>query len=310
MCWLTLEPGKSRLHRRQLLPEVDDLGRQPEVTGPLRDDPVFGLAVPAGTFTHVSTEMTSSAASQRWFRSLFLVASGLAVADSASAQSLTVPNGSFELPSTTFVDTRIDLWTKTPQPSWFDPAATGGIGWDQLSGVFANTAVGQPSHIDNVDGNQAIFVFALPQVGISQVLSTPEGTFQPGSSYTLTVGLLAGGGAADNSMFQVGLFYLDGSNTAVPINSTTAEFTTAAFPTSTHLIDQTVSTPVVQPGDAWAGKPIGIALTAVSGTGSIYWDVDNVRLTQTAVPEPTTMALFGLGMAGVLWGVRAGRRSK
>ncbi|MBN9692018.1 MAG: PEP-CTERM sorting domain-containing protein [Verrucomicrobia bacterium] len=111
-------------------------------------------------------------------------------------------------------------------------------------------------------------------------------------------------------MFQVGLFYLDGSNTPVPLSATTAEFTSAAFPTSTHLIDQTVSTPVVQPGDAWAGKPIGIALTSVSGTGSVYWDVDNVRLTQTAVPEPTTVALFGLGLAGLLGGVRFGRRSR
>jgi hypothetical protein len=268
------------------------------------------LASSAGILQYVDIEMTSLAASQSWFRSTLLAATVVTGVGSVWAQNLTVPNSSFELPSTTFVDTRIDLWTKTPQPSWFDPAATGGIGWDQLSGVFANTPVGQPNHIDNVAGNQAIFVFALPQVGISQVLSSPEGTFQPGFSYTLTVGLLAGGGAADNSMFQVGLFYLDGSNTPVPLSATTAEFTSAAFPTSTHLIDQTVTTPVVQPGDAWAGKPIGIALTAVSGTGSVYWDVDNVRLTQTAVPEPTTVALFGFGLAGLLGGIRFGRRSR
>jgi hypothetical protein len=58
-------------------------------------------------------------------------------------------------------------------------------------------------------------------------------------------------------------------------------------------------------GDAWAGKPIGVQLIAASGTGVGYWDLDNVRLEATVVPEPGTWALLGTG-AGLLW--VAGRR--
>ena len=32
-----------------------------------------------------------------------------------------------------------------------------------MSGVFANTAPGSPSHIVNIDGNQAAYIISLPQ---------------------------------------------------------------------------------------------------------------------------------------------------
>jgi len=232
----------------------------------------------------------------------------LTTVSSLRAADLTVPNGSFELPSTTFVDPRVDLWLKSTQPVWFDPVATGGITWEQLSGVFANTAVGQPNHIDNLAGNQAIFMITLPQVGLSQVLSAPEARFEPGFSYNLTLGILGGGGIPEGTAFQLGLFYLDGASAPVSVGATTVTYSAAGFPTITHLIDHAVETAVVQPGDAWAGKQIGLSLTSTSGTGVGYWDFDNVRLTSTAVPEPGTLALLGLGLGGVYWSVRRHRR--
>jgi hypothetical protein len=232
----------------------------------------------------------------------------LVLAGASQAADIPVPNGSFEAPATGFVDTRIDLWTKSPQPVWFDPA-TAGIGWDQLSGVFANTAPGTATHIDNVHLNQAIYVFGLPTVGISQELTGLEGSYQVGMSYQLTIGLVGGGGGLpEGAGFLLGFYYRDGANQAVPIGSTVVSYSTTAFPTTTHLVDHSVQLPAVQSGDAWAGKAIGIELSSISGTGAGYWDVDNVRLSATQVPEPGTLALGGLGFGAFLLAQRWLRR--
>ncbi len=80
----------------------------------------------------------------------------------ASATPVSLSNPSFELPATGFVDTRVDGWAKTPAPVWFDPVLAGGASWDQVSGVFANPPVGQATRKTNIDGNQALYLFALP----------------------------------------------------------------------------------------------------------------------------------------------------
>src|SRR2546423_15691175 len=92
-----------------------------------------------------------------------MVAVGLAT---VRAASIVVPNGSFESPSTTFVDTHIDSWQEAPKPDWY--AEGGGFTWDQLTGVFMNTSVTSADHIDNCDGNQALWMFAVPEVGVFQ----------------------------------------------------------------------------------------------------------------------------------------------
>ena len=109
----------------------------------------------------------------------------------ASAAPVSLSNPSFELPSTGFVDTRVDGWAKTPAPVWFDPALAGGASWDQVSGVFANPPVGQATRKTNIDGNQALYLFALPTAGLTQTLSA---TYEVGVSYTLTLGVAGGGG--------------------------------------------------------------------------------------------------------------------
>ena len=233
----------------------------------------------------------------------------VAATATARAAAISVPNGSFELPSTAFVDTRVDLWTKSVQPAWFDPA-TAGIGWNQLSGVFANTAASSPSHIDNVDANQALYVFALPTVGLSQELTSPEGKFQVGFAYDLTVGIVGGGGGMPaGTSFVLNLYYRDAANLAVPIASTVVTYSPANFPTTTHLVDYSVNLPAVQAGQAWADKAIGVELASISGTGAGYWDLDNVRLDSVAlVPEPTTIILGGLGLGTILLARHLGPR--
>ena len=74
------------------------------------------------------------------------------------AGPIAVPNGSFESPSTDFVDPQMNYWQESPQPFWYDADANGP--WSQLVGVFLNTPVGTDDHIVNCDGAQAAYLFA------------------------------------------------------------------------------------------------------------------------------------------------------
>lgn len=218
----------------------------------------------------------------------------------AGAAGIVVPNGSFESPTPPPgfpAFPVVDVWQKAPEPAGIP--LPGGITWDQLAGVFPNTAAGAADHIDNVDGNQAAYLFAIPGVALFQTLGDK---FEVGSSYTLTLGVLGAGGITEGSTLQVSLFYPDASQHPVTVASTTVAYSSAAFPTVTHLVDQTVTVPAVLAGDAWAGQPIGIQIASTFGTGAGYWDVDNARV--SVVPEPGVMALFALGLAGGAWQLR------
>lgn len=218
------------------------------------------------------------------------------------AGALEVANPSFELPagpfSPTGVSTAIDVWQQSPQPDWFDPNSFG-VSWDSLSGIFPNAPVGDPRHITNADGGQVAYFFAVPQVAISQVLTS---TFNADVAYTLTVGLRGGGALTAGSTFLVGLFYLDG---ATPVTVAATPVTaTADYATATALNEITVNVPALSAGDAAVGKNIGIqlAVTSPNGVSGIaYWEADNVRL--AAVPEPEDYAVVaGAGLLGcALW---------
>ncbi|HAB16277.1 MAG TPA: PEP-CTERM sorting domain-containing protein [Verrucomicrobiota bacterium] len=224
------------------------------------------------------------------------------------ADPVDVPNYSFESPTVPEgfpVSNTIDSWQKTPQPVWFDPN-TFGIEWNQLSGVFPNPPSTEGNHIDNMTGNQALYLFALPTVGLFQEVGA---NFTAGMAYTLTIGILGGGGIPEGSTFEFGIYYEDGVNGQMQVASNSVEFTSASFPTATHLIDYQTGTVVVQPGDAWVGKAIGVSLVATSGTGAGYWDLDNIRLDATVVPEPSSWGLAILGLGGVLWGCHSRRRN-
>jgi len=214
------------------------------------------------------------------------------VTGSLLGQSINIVNDSFEsprIPAGFPALTTVDGWQKNPAP----PPQFGITAeqWDQMAGIFPNPPEGQPRHLTNADGTQVSYLFALPGVGINQVLPA---TYTPGMSYSLQVAVRGGGALTTGTQLQIGLFYVDGAN-AIPVTGTviTAADDTAAWST---LKDYSVSLTGVKSGDAWLGRPIGVSLTSISqngGPGIAYWELDRVRL--AAVPEPSTWALGGVG---------------
>jgi hapalindole biogenesis HpiC1 cyclase-like protein len=206
-----------------------------------------------------------------------------------------LPNNSFESPETDFAGPTMDGWQKAPQPIWYSDT---NFPWAQLMGQFLNTSNGAPNHIDNLDGKQAAFLFALPDVAIFQDYLSVGGTntipthgfnlkYEVGNSYTLTVGVVGGGGGMSNdATFAISFYYRDAASNKVAVASTTITNTSALFPTNTYLTDFNVQVPPVKGSDAWAGKQVGVQLASTTSfalTGG-YWDVDNVRLQVTRDP--------------------------
>lgn len=230
------------------------------------------------------------------------VATGLLVLSgwpgSLRAGTIAVPNASFESPVTTYVDTRIDSWQKTPKPSWYVESQPGE--WDQLVGLFLNTPPNDPRHIDNCDGTQAIWLFAVPEAGLFQDYDSTDGTnttpthafdakFEVGKSYELAVGVVRGEAPmAEGATLEISLYYRDGASNQLTVAATTITNTSTLFSNITHLVDFRVRVPAVQSGDAWAGQNIGVRLRSTIALEPTqwggYWDLDNLRLTSLAEP--------------------------
>lgn len=215
-----------------------------------------------------------------------------------SAQSINVPNGSFESQSGAGqpfgVNINIDSWQKAERPAYFPESGFNGFFWVQTAGVFVDT-----NPYGNRVGAQAGYLLPFAGAGISQDLNSPDAKFEVGMSYNFTLGLFAKG--ATNGILQLSFFYRDGLNNMVTVGTpTTIAYSEAAFPVtpSLNFIDYSVSTPTVQPGDAWAGQNIGLKIDSVFGEGAGNWDYDNARL--TAVPEPGSVALMVVGVGGIV----------
>ena len=218
------------------------------------------------------------------------------------SETLEIPNGSFEEVATDFADPRVDAWQKSPQPDWWDPSVVGS--WDQLSGVFANPAPESADHIVNCDGAQAAFLFALPQVALFQdynsmdwASSSPthefNARFKPGQSYTLTVGVIGGGGGMNpGATLELSLYYRDAVGNIVIVAATTVTHTPAVFSNTTHLVDFQVSVPTVRASDPWANQNIGVLILSTVGIElpGGYWGLDNVRLAESRQPSLVAQA--------------------
>lgn len=207
------------------------------------------------------------------------------------AASIPVPNGSFESPVTEFVDISIDSWEKTPKPDYYDES--GGMFWVQLTGLFKVAPPEDPSHIVNADGHQAIWLFAVPDVGLFQEARPAETdqlqtVFEPGKSYELTVGVLGGGGGMQPGVtLELSLYYRDDHGERITVGATTVTHQPELFGPVKEFVDYTVRVPTVQTDDPWAGQPLGILFLSTVSPDLVggYWDLDHVRLTEFSAPR-------------------------
>src|SRR5436189_1624009 len=103
----------------------------------------------------------------------------LTAANLADGASIPVPNYSFESPVVPpvapYAAPDIDFWQKSPQPFWYNPTNNNNPPWDYLMGSFFNVPF-PGSFIDNCDGSQASFLFAVPNVARFQDYDTIYGT--------------------------------------------------------------------------------------------------------------------------------------
>jgi hypothetical protein len=235
-----------------------------------------------------------------WLLSQICLVLLLARSDVLQAGPIIVPNPSFESPATFFVSVIFDSWQRTSQPAGWDENASGP--WTNLTGIFKNTAPGSYDHIENCDGNQAMWLFASPEAGLFQDYDSVDwndplpthafdARFEAGRSYQLKVGLLvggmgSGGGILPGATLDLCLYYRDASSNRVTVAATTITNSLSVFSNSTQLIDYAVDVPTVRPDDAWAGQHIGILLlsTVTPALEGGYWDLDNVRLVSVLAP--------------------------
>ena len=209
------------------------------------------------------------------------------------AGPLFLPNASFESPVVPQVSPyaipALDAWQEAPQPGWYEPTNNYNTPWAYLVGTFYNVPF-PGVFIDNCDGSQASFLFAYPEVAIFQDCSS---RFNVGSAYSLAVGVIGGVDGSPplyiGATLQISLYYRDAASNVVTVAATTITNSTGLFPTNTHFVDFSVQVPGVLPTDPWANQTISVQMASTVGTNlaSGYWDLDNVRLTETVLPHLT-----------------------
>src|SRR5204863_9213428 len=101
------------------------------------------------------------------------------LAGTARGSVIYLPNNSFEQPPVPpvnpFAQPDLDYWQKAPQPSWYNPANYNFTPWEYNMGAFYNVPF-PGSYIDNCDGAQAAYMFALPDIALFQDYNTIYGT--------------------------------------------------------------------------------------------------------------------------------------
>jgi hypothetical protein len=236
------------------------------------------------------------------------------------AATIAIPNGSFESPVVPpvapYAAPDMDYWQKSPQPGWYNPTNNFNTPWEDLMGTFYNAPF-PGTFIDNCDGTQAAFLFAVPDAALFQdydsifgTNTTPShafnATFNVNSAYSFTVAVIGGVDGSpplfEGATLQLSLYYRDAASNMVTVAATTLTNSAQLFPTNTHFVDFSVYVPGVRTNDPWAGQHIGVQIASTVGfdLANGYWDVDNARLTETALPALTSPQLtnsqFGFTM--------------
>lgn len=222
----------------------------------------------------------------------------LASAGVAGATAIPVQNGSFESPTVPLVE--------IAHPGADGWVTTGGIN----TGIFPNLPQDMDfggvvaKRITNADGNQLAFISALfDPTGITDN-GTPiknefyqqlAATYQPGQSYTLSVGVTTSSvqPPAPGTKLRLELYY-PSNGQLQPVAFTLVD-AADANQQNQLLKFYTVQTPVIDPGAAYAGQPIGVLLSTTDNGPSSggTFDMDNVIV--TATPEPAALGTLALG---------------
>lgn len=231
----------------------------------------------------------------------------------AATEPLVVPNGSFELPSTPFVSLLIDGWQRTPKPAWY--VEDGGFQWNQLTGIFVNTAPGAADHLESLDGRQAAWLFAVPEAGLFQQIRNAAGTapavYEAGRSYRITFDAVGGGGnMLEGVTLEAGLIRWDSVSNRVWVASTVVTNSPALFDPRTYLRTFSLTTPVLAPADPAVGAVIGVQVvsTVSAAAQGGYWDVDRVRVEALTPTQPELTHALEAGQLRLGWRSEIGVR--
>lgn len=222
----------------------------------------------------------------------------------ARANTITVPNYSFESPAGPFplqVSLTIDDWTTTGPPS--EVVDVGNGPRNSGVGIFQNSNPGLAGYATNADGNQMAYMFSGSQDPtyslhtLSQVLSTP---FAANTKYTLTVGISdAGSPPPPGDQLSLQLFYTTAANPNTPVIVGTANVVQGSSALSDTALTDYSATAALGQNDAAIGNDIGIMFTT-TGVGGGEFNLDDVRVDASPVPEPGAVALMSFAMGAVL----------
>lgn len=130
-------------------------------------------------------------------------------------------------------------------------------------------------YINNVDGIQAAFLQAYPEVGIFQDYNSIGGTntvpdhafnatFKAGKAYTLTVGLTSSSDEplTSGSTLQLSLYYRDNASNQVIVASNNVAYDPNVFTNLTQLIDFQVQVPGVKATDPGPDRILAFSCSA------------------------------------------------
>jgi hypothetical protein len=216
------------------------------------------------------------------------------------AQSITVPDFSFESPVTGGFQDNSGIAAGSVIPNT-------GNAWYYLGGF---TAGGSPVGVQNVaangfsaganpDGTQDGYVNVGAWMGSGALT-----TIQANSTYTLTVSEgNRGGGFAQTAGFTLAMAFGSAVGTGL---TNSANWTSslhenyAGSPAVGTFADYTTSF-TTGASDASIGQSLFVLLGSDVTAGNNPIDYDDVRLVVTPVPEPSSMALAGVGSLAVLW---------
>lgn len=201
-----------------------------------------------------------------------------------AADPIAIPNFSFENPPVT--RDGLNPFGALPFIEDWDETTVGLV--DELhqdTGNFINTDPGEPDHITNLHLDRAAFVSTLTGNAVRQELSE---TYLVGRRYTFTIGVGKSHTfpAGDTEQLEVALFYFDRDTERI-IASTLVSGVQVG---TTEVTDFAVTSAIVEVGDLWAGRPIGVLVRPAiddpdDEDGEGFWNLDYARLEESVPPN-------------------------